>query len=149
MQCQSIRKRAAALHGVGDFDDCIFQNLVTLLFCQNVEASQQWQTCFNQRRQLPSKDHQDFWLNRSALEKNNALFRARRGRRAPRRRSTTPSFLAVGTAGGLLNNARGEIAGLAQLSDGGVGRRGFNQAGRLLPAGVKSYVVKTWHADVV
>ena len=60
MQGQRVRECATALHGVGEFVNRIFQELVALLLCQNVQASQQWQSGINQRRQLPSKDHQDF-----------------------------------------------------------------------------------------
>ena len=52
---------------------------------------------------------------------------------------------AIGTAYGLFDNARREIAGLAQLSDCRITGSGFDQAGRFLSPSVESYVVKTWH----
>ena len=58
------------------------------------------------------------------------------------------SHLAVKTSYRLLDYARREIAGLAQLSDCGIGGGGFNQAARLLSPSIKSNIVKTWHGGI-
>src|SRR5215469_15706262 len=77
MKGKSVGKRITALDGVREFVDRFFQYEITFLFCQNVQAAQQWQPGIDQRCQLTRKKHQDLWLNCFALEKDNVGLAAR------------------------------------------------------------------------
>ena len=125
----------------------LFQNLVALLFRQNIEAAQQRQAGIDQRRQLPRENHQHLRLNFCALEKNDAAFRAWlascRAIFAVRCRAALPSDRRFA----FFINAGREIPSLAQLADRFIGRIGFNQAGRFLAAGIEGDVIETGHGE--
>src|ERR1700730_19053186 len=116
MQGQRVRKSITALNGIGELVNCILQYLVAFLLCQDGQTSHQWQSGINERCQLTRENHQDFWLNLCALEKNNSALRSR-FRRAHHLRRAAPSCFVVGAGYSLLVDTRWKIPSLTQLTD--------------------------------
>jgi hypothetical protein len=146
MQGKRVRKCITALNRIGEVVNCILQYLVAFLFCQHGQTSHQRQPGINERRQLTRENHQDFWLNLRALEKNNSGLRAR-FRRAHHLRRAAPDCFVVGASYSLLVDTRWKIPSLTQSADCVICRSSFNQPGSFLSTGIESYIVITRHAQ--
>src|SRR5437667_613426 len=145
---ETFRKRAAALDRLSELVDRVFQDRITFLFGENVEAAQKWQARIDQGCELTRENHQDFRLNFSALKKNDAFsFFARLGDARCFGRAFGRFAIAPAAFSFLVNIGR-KKSGLTQLADGFVRRGGFDQSGRFLSARIERYVSETRHDDI-
>src|SRR5438105_787193 len=145
---EAFRERAAALDRLSELDGRVFQDRITFLFGENVEAAQKRQARIDQGCELTRENHQDFRLNFSALKKNDAFsFFARLGHALCFGRAFGRFAIATAAFSFLVNIGR-KKSGLTQLADGFVRRGGFDQAGRFLSTRIERYVSETRHDDI-